>query len=108
MKRILISRSKDELAKHFIDKPIRIFNVNGFKFCLAKYKQAFFAFETQCPHQKHQMAEAEVTAFGEVVCPLHFYRFSLRHGQEANRLCHDLETYPIELSEEGIFVILPL
>ena len=69
-------------------------------------QSVFFAFEHLCPHQMHPLSEAQITAFGEVVCPLHAYRFHLQTGSEANQKCRDLKTFEVEIRQEGVFINL--
>jgi len=88
----------------FIDKQVRVFQLPDFKICIAQYKDDYYAFDYLCPHQKHPLTTANITAFGEVVCPLHEYRFSLSHGGEANNKCQALNRFKLHLSAEGVYL----
>jgi len=87
-----------------MNKQVRVFQLNDRKYCIAKYKDEFFAFEYLCPHQKHPLTQAQVTGFGEVVCPLHEYRFSLQYGLEANNKCTALKTYKLHINPDGVYL----
>lgn len=106
LKTIKVFSNTTQLEKAFEKKSIRTLRIGDRKVCLAKVKSEYFAFEALCPHQKHNLADSTINAFNEVICPLHFYRFNLKTGSEANRLCRDLSTFPTELNDEGFFIKL--
>lgn len=88
----------------FAEKQVRVFQLPNFKVCIALYNGEYYAFSHLCPHQKHPLASANITAFGEVVCPLHEYRFSLSVGNEANNKCQALTRYKLHLNAEGVYL----
>lgn len=92
------------MDKVFEEKAIRILRIGDQKICIAKQKSSYFAFEALCPHQKQPLSEGTLNSFNEIICPLHFYRFNLKTGREANVLCSDLKVYPITSNEEGVFI----
>lgn len=104
--RFKIFNNTTELQAAFREKSIRKLRLGEQKFCIAQVDNDFFAFEALCPHQKQPLVESSVNGFHEIICPLHFYRFNLKNGQEANRLCSDLITYPIEQTNDGVFIHL--
>lgn len=105
-RRFKVFNNATELQNAFQDKAIRKLRLGDKKFCIAHVDDDFFAFEALCPHQKQPLVESSINAFGEIICPLHFYRFNLKNGQEASRLCRDLITYPIEQTADGVFIHL--
>lgn len=76
------------------------------KVCIAQHKGNYFAFEHLCPHQKHPLTSARITAFDQVVCPLHEYRFSLKYGNESNQKCAALKRYELILEDDGVYLKL--
>ncbi|MCX6337228.1 MAG: hypothetical protein NT153_08110 [Bacteroidetes bacterium] len=50
------------------------------------------------------MADGYIDATGQIVCPLHRYRFSLQNGRNTSGEGYYLKTYPIEHREDGIFI----
>ncbi len=105
-RRVKVFESLAAMEKVFIEKAIRVLRIGDQKVCVAKSGNEYFAFEALCPHQKQPLSEGKLNAFNEVICPLHFYRFNLKTGEESSRLCNDLKTFPIEVKEEGIFIKL--
>jgi len=104
--RFRIFNSLSDLTKAFQEKPLRTLRIGERKLCLAHSNGKFYAFEALCPHQKHPLVTSSLNGFDELICPLHFYRFNLETGQEASRLCRDLITFPIEETDDGIFIKL--
>lgn len=104
--RFKIFNNSSDLKDAFREKSIRTLRLADTRFCIAQIGNSFFAFEALCPHQKHSLVESSINGFEEIICPLHFYRFNLKTGQEASRLCHDLTTYKIEETADGVFVHL--
>ncbi len=73
---------------------------------LLRIGEKFFAFQTQCPHRGASLLQANINAIGELICPLHQYRFDLATGQVKAGVCSDLQTYPCELLDEGLQITI--
>lgn len=76
-----------------------------FRICLVRRPDGSWrAFEDACPHKKAPLSKGGfLTAEGEVVCPLHHYRFELDTGQETTgQSCPYLDTFPILINEHGL------
>src|SRR5690349_407842 len=74
------------------------------KICVAKYQDAVFAFARTCPHAGGFLSEGFIDALGNIVCPLHRYKFSLKNGRNVSGEGYYLKHWPIEVREEGVFV----
>ncbi|MEM8894479.1 MAG: Rieske 2Fe-2S domain-containing protein [Bacteroidota bacterium] len=83
---------------------IRRADINGIKVSLVNYRQQIFAVADQCPHMRASLAQGKINPFGEIICPLHHYQFNLQYGQEAQNRCEDLEVYPIEVRDDGVYI----
>ena len=59
------------------DNQLLDLDVDGKKVTLAKFKDGYFAFAQKCPHAGGIMANGHLDAVGNIVCPLHRYKFSL-------------------------------
>jgi nitrite reductase/ring-hydroxylating ferredoxin subunit len=90
----------------FVGQQIRVFQLPDTKVCVGKYGGKFYAFEYLCPHQKHPLKTSKITSFGEVVCPLHEYRFSLEDGREVNNKCEHLKCYKLYINDKGVYLSL--
>lgn len=93
-----------ESANEFQGNENRIYvaDINGKKICVAEYQQKWFGFAYQCPHASGIMAMGYIDAIGNIVCPVHRYKFSLQNGRNTEGFY--LKTYPVELREDGVYV----
>ena len=82
-------------------------DADGKKICLAQHKDKLFACTAKCPHAGGPMAGGYMDAIGNIVCPLHRYKFSLENGRNTSGEGYFLKTWPVELREDGIYVGLP-
>ncbi len=81
--------------------------VSGKTICLAKKDDSLFACAHKCPHAGGIMADGYLDALGNIVCPLHRYKFSLQNGRNISGEGYYLKTYPIEIREDGIYAGIP-
>ena len=59
-----------------------------------------FATQATCPHKNGPLADGIIGA-GQVICPLHAYKFQLTNGEPVGNTCKALKTYPVSLSNSG-------
>ena len=78
--------------------------IKGKKICIGKHRDSFFAFAYKCPHAGGIMAEGYIDALGNVVCPLHRYKYDPKNGRNVSGEGYYLKNWPVELKEDGIFV----
>ena len=83
---------------------IAVAEVRGKKICIGLYQDKPFAFAFKCPHAGGIMADGFIDALGNVVCPLHRYKFSLQTGRNISGEGYFLKNYPLEIREDGIYV----
>lgn len=81
-----------------------IIEVAGKKITLARHREMIYAFAYKCPHASGIMADGFVDALGQVVCPLHRYRFNLKNGRNTSGEGYYLKTYPLEQRPDGIYI----
>lgn len=89
---------------HFGSNNIAVAEINGKKICVGRQGENYFAFAYKCPHAGGIMADGHIDALGNVVCPLHRYKFSLQNGRNVSGEGYYLKHWPIEIREEGVFV----
>jgi nitrite reductase/ring-hydroxylating ferredoxin subunit len=81
--------------------------VNGKRICLARHQEKIYAFVATCPHAGGSFCDGWIDALGQIVCPLHRYRFSLINGRNTSGEGYHLKTYPLELRPDGLFIGFP-
>ena|ERR1035437_531814 len=79
----------------------------GKKYCVAHTKEGFFAVDNSCPHQDGPLGHGYITENNEVICPWHRYQFDLKTGKEIRGVGCYIETYQIEIDDDGIFMLIP-
>ncbi len=77
---------------------------DGKKLTLAKHMDGVFAFAHKCPHASGIMADGFIDAVGNVVCPLHRYKFNIETGRNTTGEGYYLKTYPTQQREDGIYI----
>ncbi|MEO7309784.1 MAG: Rieske (2Fe-2S) protein [Chitinophagaceae bacterium] len=80
------------------------FEAGGKKLCLARHNGRLFACAATCPHAGGLMEEGWIDAAGNIVCPVHRYKFSLEKGRNTSGEGYFLKTFPIEERPDGIYV----
>lgn len=78
--------------------------VKGKTICIAQHKEEVFACAHKCPHAGGHMADGFLDALGNIVCPLHRYKFSVSNGRNVSGEGYYLKTYPVEKREDGIYI----
>jgi nitrite reductase/ring-hydroxylating ferredoxin subunit len=97
-----IADSVDELI--FNENNLSQIEVNGKKVCIARNKNNFYACASKCPHAGGILADGFIDAAGNIVCPLHRYKFNLQNGRNVSGEGYYLKTFPVELRAEGVFI----
>jgi nitrite reductase/ring-hydroxylating ferredoxin subunit len=88
----------------FSDDGLASIEVAGKNICIAKHQSTLFACSAKCPHAGGNMAHGYVDALGNIVCPLHRYKFSLLNGRNTTGEGYFLKNYPVEQKETGVYV----
>jgi nitrite reductase/ring-hydroxylating ferredoxin subunit len=74
------------------------------KICIILFKGQLFGCNAICPHAGGDLSAGYVDVSGNIVCPVHRYRFDLKNGRNSSGEGYFLKTYPVEKRENGIFV----
>ena len=88
----------------FASGNIAVAEVNGKKICIAKFDEHVFAVAYKCPHAGGIIADGYIDALGNVVCPLHRYKYSLANGHNVSGEGYYLKHWPVEFRENGVYV----
>ena len=92
----------------FARNNIAVAEVKGKKICLARYKEEIFAFAYTCPHAGGILAEGYIDPLGNIVCPLHRYKYDMKNGRNTSGEGYYLKHWPVETREEGVFVAMEI
>jgi 3-phenylpropionate/trans-cinnamate dioxygenase ferredoxin subunit len=78
--------------------------VAGKTIILALHNNEIFACTQKCPHAGGILADGYLDAVGNIVCPLHRYKYSLQNGINVSGEGFFLKTFKVDVREEGVFV----
>jgi nitrite reductase/ring-hydroxylating ferredoxin subunit len=96
-----IAASVEELP--FSANGLASLDIAGKTVCISN-KQGLHACAARCPHAGGIMADGYVDALGNIVCPIHRYKFSLKNGRNSSGEGYYLKVYPIETRPDGIYI----
>lgn len=97
-----IAESKEELFSS--GKNLTEIEVGGKVVCVTMHQEKLNACAAKCPHAGGKMSEGYVDVLGNIVCPLHRYKFSLENGRNVTGEGYFLKIYKIEEREDGVFI----
>lgn len=97
-----IAEGEAELGMN--EQQIAVVEVKGKKICIGRYRETYFGFAHKCPHAGAILSDGYIDAAGNVVCPLHRYKFSIKNGRNTSGEGYYLKTYPVEQREDGLFI----
>ena len=98
-------RIADELsAIDFSGDGMAGIEVENKKLCLVLFREELYACNTRCPHAGGILTGGYIDASGNIVCPVHRYKFNLKNGRNSSGEGYHLKTYPVEKRADGIFV----
>ena len=83
---------------------LAIVEVDGKTITLSQFEGQVHACAHKCPHAGGVMANGFIDATGNIVCPLHRYRFKLENGRNTSGEGYYLKTYPIETRSDGLYL----
>ncbi|MDB5203011.1 MAG: Rieske 2Fe-2S protein [Ferruginibacter sp.] len=99
---VKIAASLAELA--FNEEGLLELEVNGKAVCMSKINDSLHACTAKCPHAGAKLAQGYVDALGNIVCPLHRYKFSAANGRNVSGEGYYLKTFPVRQTGDGIYI----
>ena len=101
---IRIALSEDEIP--FSPAGLAEVEANGKTICIGRKDGELFAFAHKCPHASGRLSGGFIDALGNVVCPLHRYKFCMKNGRNVSGEGYYLKHWPVERRNDGIYVEL--
>ncbi|SRR5258706_11725857 len=87
----------------FADNNIVVVEVKGKTMCIARFKEEVFAFAYKCPHAGGFLVDGYIDALGNIVCPVHRYKYDMKNGRNVSGEGYYLRTWPVEIREDGVY-----
>jgi len=97
-----IADSLGEVA--FASNNIAVVDLDGKNICIGKFNDGFFAFAYKCPHAGGTLADGYIDPLGNIVCPLHRYKYNMANGRNVSGEGYYLKHWPVEIRDDGVFV----
>ncbi len=82
---------------------VKRIDVSGQKLCAVKIADKIFVIQNKCPHAGADLSQGWCHN-GKIVCPYHRHEFDLTTGRGIPGQGNYVNTYPIELRDDGIYV----
>lgn len=92
----------DELD--FADNNIAVGSVHGKNVCIARTTDGLFAFAYKCPHASGILADGFIDMLGNIICPVHRYKYNVKNGRNTSGEGYYLKHWPVEVRENGVYI----
>jgi 3-phenylpropionate/trans-cinnamate dioxygenase ferredoxin subunit len=97
-----LAESAEEIPWH--DNGLCVMEIAGKKVTLVLYMEKVYAVAYKCPHAGGIMSEGRIDAAGNIVCPLHRYKFNVQNGRNSSGEGYFLKIFPIEIKPDGLYI----
>ena len=91
---------------NFAENGMASITVAGKTIAVALHNKHIFACTQKCPHAGGILTDGYIDALGNIVCPLHHYKFSLQNGRNVSGEGYFLKTFFVEERTDGVFIDL--
>lgn len=88
----------------FSENQVAVAELRRKNICIGKFQNQIFAFAYKCPHAGGILAEGHIDALGNIVCPLHRYKYNMQNGRNISGEGYYLKHWPVEIRKDGVFV----
>jgi len=83
---------------------IACIEIEGKSICIIKAITGLKACFSKCPHAGGDLSSGFLDQKGNIICPVHNYRFNLNSGRDTNGEGYFLKIFPVKENEQGIFI----
>lgn len=96
---------KEEAENHLLkNNDAKTIRVEDKRYCLARFEDKYYAMQNNCPHAGAALGGGWCDSKGNIVCPVHRIAFDIKTGKNATGEGYYIETYPVELREDGLYI----
>lgn len=88
----------------FSESEIREQEVGGKRIALIRKGAAVYAFAAICPHGGARFCDGWTDYSGNIVCPLHKYKFNPANGYNTSGEGYKLKTYPVDIKDGIVYI----
>ncbi len=101
---IRVASCREELFSHNMNKTE--ISVAGRLICVVLLQDELYACAAKCPHAGGRLLYGKTDLAGNIICPVHHYRFNLKNGFNTSGEGYFLTTWPLAEKEDGIYILL--
>ena len=101
---VKITDIKDDI--HFGKNDIAKVKVAGKEICVIQTPFGLKACNAYCPHAGGKLYKGFLDNRGNIICPVHHYRFSLSNGRDTGNEGYFLKIFEVKENEEGVWINL--
>lgn len=94
-------------AKYVPDGKLGKVTVKGVTLCLVRKGDQLFALRDRCPHAGGPLHKGWLDEEGNVVCPLHRFKFCPEDGKSPEGQGSSVETFPVQIEKDGTYIGFP-
>ena len=91
---------------HFAENNIAAINVEGKSICVIKTPKGLKACVSKCPHACGDLSSGFLDKRGNIICPVHGYRFNLNNGRDTEGEGYFLKMFEIKEDDDGVYITL--
>lgn len=99
--------SKEDVLQAIPERKIKKIVAGKKLLAVLRSGELIHVFDAQCPHRGADLTQANINGAGEIICPLHQYRFDMTTGDVRSGYCPPLAVYRSELKDNGLHIYLP-
>ena len=88
------------------NRPV-LLEVDGKNYCLVHIRGHYYVTNEKCPHAGGHLSHGQCDERGNIICPIHRYRFDPATGKNVSGEGLYLENYQTEIRQDGLYVGIP-
>lgn len=104
MEWVRIFSSEAEAQSRLKENQPQLVVVRKLRLCMVKRDNHFLVVQDACTHNGESLSRGKVNHLGEIICPWHGHQFDLASGREISERSGDLNTFPVRIQEDGVFI----
>ena len=89
------------------EKEVREVKIESRTVCIGRTNNGYFAVQNKCPHAGGSLGKGWCNAHGQVVCPVHQYKFDMKTGRHFGEGLYKLKTYPLKWENDELLIGMP-
>jgi nitrite reductase/ring-hydroxylating ferredoxin subunit len=107
MREFKLGTNKEDIFQLLPERKIKRLALGEKTVAILRIGVQIYVFDAHCPHRGADLIPANINGLGEIICPIHQYRFDLKTGQVRSGFCADLPVYSAIWNEDGLHIQIP-